>query len=221
MDLKKQAAETILKFVENNQIIGVGSGSTVELAILAIAEKARKEKFNLKFVPTSLDTSRKLAAAGLTVLSPMTVAKIDWGFDGIDAIDSCRRAIKGKGGAMLKEKMMAKKCIRYYLVGDKSKFYNNILDIEIPVEVCPDASLSVEADLRKIGAESAKIRTGTGVYGASITENGNFILDVKFSKLTDNLESEIKSIVGVVESGLFTSYATAAFITEEQGIREL
>lgn len=223
MNSKELAAFEIAKKITDGQIISVGTGSTVNLAIDFIAERLKKEKLKIQCLATSNLTTQKLSALGITVLAPESDVKIDWGFDGVDAFDTERRAIKGRGGALLREKILADRCAHdYILLADESKFANDILQhAYVPVEVLPLAVSQVAEKFKRLGATEIKLREGTRQTfdGPVITEFGNFIFDVRFTKLTSNLESQIKSQLGVVESGLFTSYATKIIMGTASGLK--
>ncbi len=221
MDHKQLVGEHVAQFLKDNQQVGVGTGSTVSYAIEAIAKRIKSEKLNVAFVSTSFQTSHHLASLGLTVLDISNVPKLDWGFDGADAIDPKRNAIKGKGGAMLREKIMAVRCQEYYLIIDQSKLCADIVKhCPVPVEILPDALVTVEAKLKTMPIASLDLRMSANIHGPVITEKGNFIVDVNFLEFSPSLEGDLKKIVGVVETGLFLNYASKVFVAEGDNIRE-
>ncbi len=220
--MKELVAAEIAKRVTDRSVIGVGTGSTVDLAIHAIGQRIKKEGLLVSCVVSSVDSANQCSAAGITVLSPFSNVEIAWGFDGADEVDPKLRLIKGRGGAMLQEKILAKRCKDFVIIVDESKLVKNLGEkFPVPVEIIPEAQEIVINALKKLGAVEVTLRTGSGKHGAVITEKGNCILDVKFKSIPDTMEQDIKSIVGVVDSGLFFGYATEVLVAEKGGVRKL
>ncbi|MBX7136562.1 MAG: ribose-5-phosphate isomerase RpiA [Oligoflexia bacterium] len=221
--MKELVAKEIAAKVKDGDLIGVGTGSTVDLAIDELAKRIVTEKLQVHALPTSYQTAWRCQQAGIKVVDPHYRGDLSWGFDGADAVDSKLRAIKGKGGAMLKEKIMAVRCRTYYLVIDESKLFSTLEESKcpVPVEVVPEALSLVEQELARIGARSVTLRTGSGKHGPIVTEAANLILDAVFPSFSDKLEAEIKSIVGVVESGLFFGLADYALVAGKAGVKTL
>ncbi len=189
--------------VEDGQVIGVGSGSTAYLAVLAIGERVRREKLRATVICTSPELTLACAAAGLQVASLLQV-RPDWAFDGADEVDPERNLIKGRGGAMFMEKVLMWASPRNFILVDPSKLVPKLgAKFAVPVEVLPVALRLVESELRAIGATEMLMRLAVGKDGPVVTENGNFILDVRFGGIHKELERDIKAIPGVIESGLF------------------
>ncbi len=131
----------------------------------------------------------------------------DWLFDGADEVDPKNSLIKGRGGAMFKEKLLIASSPLNYIIVDDTKIVDKIgTNFPIPIEVFPQALLHVEAELKKLGANSIVLRPAKGKDGPVITENNNLILDCRFDEVPDTMERDIKSITGVIESGLFIGY---------------
>ncbi len=220
--MKQKVGEEIAKKIKTGQVIGVGTGSTVDAAISAIAERVKTENLDVKVVPTSYQTAQACHAAGLTVLSPVIDVKIDFGFDGADAVDNNRNAIKGKGAAMLEEKILAAKCSEYYLIIDDSKLCQDVCQKSyIPVEVVPSSLGIATRAIQKLGATEINTRSALpGKHGAVVTERGNLILDCTFLSWRQGLEHSLKCIVGVVDTGLFEGYATQVIVAGQNGIKK-
>lgn len=219
---KTLVGKKIAELVQNGQIIGVGTGSTVAAALDAISERVKKDKLNVSFVPTSYQSTWQLEQLGLQSLDFAGDWKIDWGFDGADAVDSVGNIVKGKGAAMLREKILAANCPKYYILVDDSKLCENILGhVRVPVEVHPASTVSVSTSLKRLSAKSVEIRMAEKKHGPVITEAGNVILDANFQSFRPELEDEIKQIVGVVESGLFIGYADQIYVARGEQIEEL
>ena len=203
---KQKVAQTIAAKVKDGDILGVGSGSTVYLALLAIAERIKAEKLNVKAIPTSLEISMFCSKLGIPLTS-LFEYKPDWLFDGADEVDPKKSLIKGRGGAMFKEKLLISSSPVNYIIVDDSKIVDKIgTNFPIPIEVFPQALLHVEEELKKLGANSIILRPAVGKDGPIISENDNLILDCRFNEVHDELEKDIKSITGVIESGLFIGY---------------
>jgi ribose 5-phosphate isomerase A len=203
---KQKVAQQIAGMVKDGDILGVGSGSTVYMALLAIAERIKAEKLNVLAIPTSVEISMFLSKLGI----PMTTLfehTPDWLFDGADEVDPKNSLIKGRGGAMFKEKLLIAGSPVNYIIVDDTKIVDKIgTNFPIPIEVFPQALLHVEAELKKLGANSIVLRPAKGKDGPVITENNNLILDCRFDEVPDTMERDIKSITGVIESGLFIGY---------------
>lgn len=205
-EAKEKVAEEMALRVREGDVIGVGSGSTAFLAIQAIARKVHRENLNVIAIPTSAEVSITCSVLGLKTSSLLNL-KPDWAFDGADEVDPKNNLIKGRGGAMFHEKLVMKSSSENYILVDDSKLVSKLGEkFAIPVEVYPSAIHLVEENLIAIGAINTKLRLAKSKDGPVITEAGNFIVDVKFTEVTDSLEKEIKQIPGVIETGLFLGY---------------
>lgn len=203
---KQKVAAQIADKVKDGDVIGIGSGSTVYVALLAIADRIKKEKLNVKGIPTSLEISMFCSKLGI----PSTTLfehKPDWLFDGADEVDPDNSLIKGRGGAMFKEKLLISTSAKNYIIVDESKIVKKLgTNFPVPIEVFPQALLHVEQELKHLGANSIVLRPAKGKDGSIITENNNLILDCYFDEIGKSLENDIKCITGVIESGLFIGY---------------
>lgn len=203
---KEKVADKIASMVTDNDIIGIGSGSTAYLALLKIAERIRNEQLHIRAIPTSQEIKMTCAKLGIPLTS-LLEHKPNWTFDGADEIDSNHNMIKGRGGAMFKEKLLISSSPRTFIIADSSKMVSKLGSrFPVPVEIFPDALVHVDQALRSLSPVEIKLRMAQGKDGPVITENGNLILDVRFDNIPDNMENAIKSITGVIESGLFMHY---------------
>lgn len=219
MDKKEKVGAEIAQRVETGDVLGCGTGSTVDAALRAIAQRVKQEKLLVSVVPSSRESAKVAESLGMRVLHPGYSRRITWGFDGADAVDAKLRAIKGRGGAMLGEKILARKCERFVIIIDDSKFFPDLgTSCPVPVEFVPDAWPTVQWDLLQIGATKMEIRRGEKIHGPVITENGGNILDVTFPVIEDALEEKLKAITGVIESGLFLTQADEVLIADEQQV---
>ena len=203
---KQKVADKIASMVKDGDIIGVGSGSTAYLALLKIADRIRTEQLHIHAIPTSQDIKMACAKLGIPLTS-LLEHKPNWTFDGADEIDPNHNMIKGRGGAMFKEKLLISSSPQTFIIADPSKMVSKLGSrFPVPVEIFPDALIHADQALRSLSPVDIKLRMAQGKDGPIITENGNLILDVWFNNIPDNLENAIKSISGVIESGLFMHY---------------
>lgn len=203
---KERVALEIASKMKNGDVIGVGSGSTVYIAALAMANRIKKEKLDVMVIPASMELSMTCVQLGL----PQTTLwdqKPDWTFDGADEVDPSRSLIKGRGGAMFKEKLLIANSKETYIIVDDSKFVDRLgSKFPVPVEVFPQALVYAEDQLKQLGSRSVTLRMAKGKDGPIITENGNYILDAWFDEIPKDMEKRIKAITGVIESGLFIGF---------------
>lgn len=203
---KEAVANKIVKRIRDKDVIGIGSGSTVYVALFAIAKKIRQEGLNIRVVPVSAEASIVCMQLGIPQ-GTLSEIRPDWSLDGADEADPDCNLIKGRGGAMFKEKLLMCSSTKTYILIDKSKLVTRLGEhFPVPVEIFPGALPWVESRLYQLGAVEAKLRLATGKDGPVITENGNWIIDVRFAHIPVCLETQIKAITGVIESGLFMGY---------------
>lgn len=205
-EAKKGVARKLAERAKNGDTIGAGSGSTVYLTIQALGERIREENLHITVIPASIESAMACLQFGI----PQTTLwekRPDWTFDGADEIDGEHNLLKGRGGALFKEKLLIRSSKEVCIVADKSKFVSRLgAKFPVPVEVFPDALTYVENKIRQLGATEIVLRPAKGKDGPIITENNNLILDVRFEQISADLETEIKAITGVIENGLFIGY---------------
>lgn len=212
---KQIIANRIAAKVQDGEVIGVGSGSTVYLALLSIAKRIERENLRVLAIPTSHEIKITCARLGIPLTSLLEHTP-HWTFDGADEIDPDYNMIKGRGGAMFKEKLLITSSRKTYIIADSSKRVAKLGTLfPVPVEVFPEALMHVEKTLRILNPSEIRLRMAEGKDGPVITENGNMILDVRFPEIAPFLESAIKAITGVIESGLFMNYKVEIVSLEE------
>ncbi|MCD8182266.1 MAG: ribose 5-phosphate isomerase A [Bacteroides sp.] len=203
---KERVARKVAEFAQEGDVIGAGSGSTVYPTLLALVERIHKELLHIEVIPASLETSMTCVQLGI----PQTTLwdkRPDWSFDGADEVDPQHNLIKGRGGAMFKEKLLIKSSDKCYIIIDESKTVEHLgSNFPIPVEVFPGALPFVEYEMRQLGASEINLRLADGKDGPVLTENGNLILDVRFETIYASLGEKLKAITGVIETGLFIGY---------------
>lgn len=220
--MKEIVAKEIAKRVKDGDVLGVGTGTTVDAALTEIGKRVASEGLRVTVVPTSYQSAWRCQELGFLVMYPGYRGQLSWGFDGADQVNAAKWAIKGKGGAMLQEKILAKRCETFVLIVDESKVVQDLgVGCPVPVEVVPEALVLAEQGVRMLGATQVNIRSGTGKHGPVITERGNIIIDVTFARITDKLETQIKTLIGVVDSGLFIGYAAEVLVAGPNGVRSL
>lgn len=219
----EKVAQEIARRINNADVIGVGTGSTVVRVLQGLGKILNKEKKVIFALTTSMQSSQLCQEVGILPIDPAYIGALALGFDGADEVDPQLRLIKGKGAAMLREKIVASRCSEFIVVADESKLVNYLGErCPVPVEVIPCALEYVQQQLFMLGASEVKIRDGMpGKHGPIVTEMGNLVLDAKFQAITDSLENDIKSIVGVVESGLFLKTAHQGLILKKSGEVEI
>ncbi len=210
--LKQAVAAAAVKFVQPGQVLGVGTGSTVDFFIDALAASGLA-------VPAAVSSSerstRRLQAHGFKVVDLNEVESISVYVDGADEIDAGFSMIKGGGGALTREKIVAAVARQFVCIADGSKLVDTLGRFPLPVEVIPMASAYVARELTKLG--------GTPRQRDFVTDNGNLILDVHGLAITDpvGLEARINQIVGVVACGLFAARgADVLLLGTAEGVRE-
>ena len=203
---KQKVADKIASMVKDGDIIGVGSGSTAYLALLKIADRIRTEQLHIHAIPTSQEIKMTCAKLGIPLTSLLEHTP-NRTFDGAEEIHPNHNMIKGRGRAMFKEELLISSSPQTFIIADPSKMVSKLgSHFPVPVEIFPDALIHADQALRSLSPVDIKLRMAQGKDGPIITENGNLILDVWFDNIPDNLENAIKSITGVIESGLFMHY---------------
>jgi ribose 5-phosphate isomerase A len=205
---KLAVARNLASGVDSGQVIGAGSGSTAFLAIHAIAERVTAgEISDVTLIPTSIEVQLTIAGLGLRV-GDLAADNPSWLFDGADEVDPDGSLIKGRGGALFREKILFRATTDRRVLVDPSKHVEHLGSrFPVPVEVEPVALPVAIPELEKLFPAEIEIRKAAGKDGPVITELGNLIVDCRFEDIAPDLERQIKSITGVVESGLFQGYA--------------
>ncbi len=221
--VKEAAGRRAADLVETGTTVGLGTGSTVWFTLLRLAERIESEGLEIVGVPTSMDTMEKATALGIPVVGLGEVEKIDLTIDGADEIDGEFQMIKGGGGALLREKVIASISEREVIIVGPDKVVDKLgTTFLLPVEVTTFALPTVSRALEAFGCETVLRLSDPGV--AMTTDNGNQILDCRFPNGIDDareLERAIAAIPGAVESGLFIDLAHAVVIGHEDGSSEL
>lgn len=214
------AARRALRHVRPGQVVGLGSGSTVALAVQLLGRKSAEMKRGLKVIPTSHQIEMAALDYGLSVITLNEAGKADLTIDGADQIEGATlNLIKGGGGALAREKVLAHNSDEFIVIADESKLVDKLGDAcPVPVEVLPYAHRSVARAAGRLGGRS-RLREGVKKVGPVVTDNGNFILDIDFDRIRNpyELDRRLKSIPGVVETGLFLDLADIVYLGRRSG----
>lgn len=222
--LKQQVADQVLTYIQPGTIVGLGAGSTALLAVRGLAERlASGELTDILGIPCS----RVIEAEALRLGIPLTTLEdhpvIDLTFDGADEVDPALNLIKGGGGALLREKIVAQASRREIIIVDESKLSSALgTHWALPVEVVPFGWGSQAAYLESLGAR-IRVRPGDTSEGPFKTDQGNYILDCAFGPIGDpiSLGARLDARTGIVGHGLFLGLATDVIVAGASGIRHL
>jgi len=223
---KKNAAfKAVEDNVKQNMILGIGSGSTVVYAVKAIAEINKNNELNLKCIPTSFQSHQLIVENGLTLVTLDQYPEIDLDIDGADEIDKSLNLIKGGGGCLVQEKIIASSSKKLVIIADytkKSEVLGENWRNGVPIEVIPLAYVPIMKRLEKLGGKPV-LRMAQAKAGPVVSDNGNFIIDVDFGKIENPSELNIKllQIPGVVDSGFFLGMTSKAYIGLKDGKVEI
>ncbi|MCD6370954.1 MAG: ribose-5-phosphate isomerase RpiA [Thermoplasmata archaeon] len=215
-EMKRKAGEKAAEYIKDGMVVGLGTGSTVKYTILKLGEMVRNG-LEIVGVPTSRRTEELARSLGIKLGDLNDYDSIDITVDGADEVDEKLNLIKGGGGALLREKMIAYASKYEVIVVDERKVKEFLGEFPLPVEIVKFGYRRTLRNLESLGCR-AELRMKDGeIY---ITDNGNYIVDCKFGKIEEpeKLEREIDRIPGVVEIGLFINLANEVIVGKKDGI---
>ncbi len=217
---KEAAARASLQFVKDGQVVGLGTGSTAAFFIKLLAEKV-KAGLRVRGIPTSVRSGELAESLGIPLTTLDECQEIDVTVDGADEVDPKLRLIKGGGGAMLREKIVASATRQLVIVADASKQVPVLGAFPLPVEVIRFAQALVAKRIAALGAEVSLRKDANGK--PYVTDEHNHILDCRFGKIqdADGLARELSDMPGVVEHGLFIGMASVVLFARGSEIVEL
>lgn len=220
MTAKQRAAEAALAYVKDGMVVGLGTGSTSDFFHQALANAIKQGQLkDIRGVPTSKNAEAAARRLDIPLATLGQCPRPDVTVDGADEIDPELRLIKGLGGALLREKIVAQNSKMMVVIADDSKTSPRLgIKSPLPIEVAQFGYEAHEAFLRGLGA-TVSLRQKDGA--TFITDNGNFIYDCKFENIIDpaGLQAKLKNRAGVVETGLFIGIATIALVADENSVR--
>jgi ribose 5-phosphate isomerase A len=217
---KEAAARASLRFVRDGDIVGLGTGSTAAYAVRFLGERVQAG-LKIRGIPTSIHTAELAKGLGIPLTTLDEVQQIDVTIDGADELDANLQLIKGGGGALLREKIVASASLKEVIIADSSKQVAVLGKFPVPVEVIKFAEALVT---KRIVALGATVKTRTDSSGEKfVTDEGNHILDCSFGKIPDPpaLAGKLEKIPGVVEHGLFIGMASVVLIGKGDQVLEL
>ena len=221
---KKAAALAAVKHVKDGFVVGLGSGSTAAYAIEEIGKRIKREKIRVWGVPTSYQALMLAAQHGIPLTTLEEHPLLNVTIDGADQVDKELNLIKGMGGALTREKIIASASKKNIVVVDESKKVRLLgeKDQPVPTEVLPFSLPVVMEKLKKMGGDPV-LREGKGKVGPIVTDNGNFLLDVHFGLIHNapDLARNLKAITGVIETGLFIEMASTVYVGKSSGVEKL
>jgi ribose 5-phosphate isomerase A len=219
---KKAAAQAAAELVTDHMVVGLGTGSTAQYLVSILGERVRAG-LNIVAIPTSEATRQQALAEGISIVGFSEQQRIDLTIDVADEIaEGTLDLIKGGGGALLREKIVASASNRMVVISDDSKMVGKLgTTFALPVEIVP---FGWEVAVSRLRDRGPRVQLRIGKDGAPfLTDGGHYIADCRFDAIDDPaaLERDLDTIVGVVETGLFVGIAAEAFVAGADGVRRL
>jgi ribose 5-phosphate isomerase A len=223
-EAKKRAALEAVKHVKDNNIVGLGSGSTAAFAIIALGERVKNEQLKILGIPTSYQAFLLAVENGVAITTLDEHPQIDVTIDGADQVTSELNLIKGMGAALAREKIVAASSKLNVIIADENKKVKVLGENNqpVPIEVLPFAISLVKRKIVEVGGNPI-VREGKGKLGPVITDNGNAIIDASFGLIQNpcELEVKLKMIPGVVETGLFVNLTDIAYLATSNAVEKI
>ena len=217
---KQAVAQAAVRYVHSNMLLGLGSGSTANYFLGFLAERIRSAELKIEAVASSLHTAARAKELGIAVYEPRRGVRVDLTIDGADEIAPDLSLIKGAGGALLREKVVAHASRHFLVIADSSKRVAQLGRRRVPVEVTPFATPWVMDDIEELGGNPLLRMDESRPDRPYMTDQQNQLLDCDFGLIRDahDLAAQLKTIPGIVEHGLFLDLATAALIADRDDI---
>jgi len=216
---KEAAARASLRFVHDGQIVGLGTGSTAAYAVRFLGERVRAG-LKIRGIPTSIHTKELATSVGIPLTTLEEFQQIDVTIDGADEVDPQLNLIKGGGGALLREKIIASATRQLVIIGDSGKKVPMLGKFLLPVEIIPFAQPLLA---KRIAALGATVRLRQDISAKPfITDEGHHILDCQFGEIPDppRLAGQLDAMPGVVEHGMFIAMASVVLIAKGEEVQE-
>lgn len=224
VDIAKQAAaKEAALLVHDGMIVGLGTGSTAEYFIRALAKRVQEQRLRIQTVASSLRSAELAKELGLSVLDIDQAPRIDLTIDGADEVDPQRQMIKGAGGAHTREKILATASLRMVAIVDENKCVSQLGEKgKLPVEILPYGAMQTSEKIKALGLNGAWRQAKDGTRWRS--DNGNYIFDVALKtppKDPKKLHEELCQIPGVIETGFFLNVASEIIVGKSDGSFEI
>jgi ribose 5-phosphate isomerase A len=220
VDLKELAAREAVRYVEDGMVVGLGSGSTANKAIQLIGQKVKEEGIEIIGIPTSTASDLLGRAVGIHIGELDDHPQVDLTIDGADEVDARLNLVKGLGGALVREKMVAASSLVEMIVVDDSMVDHLCQKVPLPVEI---VTFSHRSTMRKLAVLGCTPQLRMADDKPFVSDNLNYIVHCEFERIDDprEMEAEIGHIPGVVDSGLFVDLASKVIVASAEGIRIL
>jgi ribose 5-phosphate isomerase A len=219
---KQRVAMEAVKHVKNGFVIGLGSGSTAAYMIKEIGRQVYENGLRVLAVPSSSQAMLLAASSGVPMTTLDENPVLDLVIDGADEIDKKFNMIKGGGGALLREKIVASSAKQVVIVADETKLVEKLGAFKVPVEILPFGLAKATAGITELGGTPI-LREGQRKMGPVVTDNGNYIIDADFGLIDDatELDKRLKMIPGVLETGLFIGLADVVYLGKSDRVVKL
>jgi len=219
-ETKKLVGEEVVKYIKDGMKVGLGSGSTMYYMVKKLGERIKKEGLNIEGIPTSIQTADWAKEFGVPLTDFSNLQKLDLAIDGADEVDPDLQLIKGGGGALLREKIVAASAQDFYVIVDNSKIVKHLGAFSLPVEIVPFGWEVTTSKIKKLGCQPTLRKRNGNPY---ITDNGNFVLDCDFKMIeeSEKLHKDLICLTGVVETGLFVNMAKKVLIGQGDEVKEI
>ena len=222
MEPKQVAALKALEWVRDGMTLGLGTGSTSVHFITGLGEMVRAKGWTIRGVATSAQSEQLARQLGITIVDLVEAGELDIAIDGADEADRSLNLIKGGGGALLREKLVARAAREFIVIADASKLKAALGAFPLPVAIVPFGWTGTASRLSRYGVETRLRQSSSESQKPYITDDGLYIIDMDFGKLADPaaLEQEIKQITGVVDVGLFVGMTSRLILGYQDGHTE-
>jgi ribose 5-phosphate isomerase A len=222
VDAKDVAARSAVQYVQSGMTMGIGTGSTSAYAITALGERIKRENLQIRAVPTSVGSREMAEALGIPLVDLSDVGHLDLTIDGADEVDRDLNLIKGGGGALVREKIVASASRELIIICDDSKIKSHLGTHPLPVAVVPYGYEATHRRLRQFTPDITLRMNAANPTQPFVTDDQLYIFDLDMKRIDDvaGCEADIRRIVGVVEVGLFTRMAARVIVGYADGHAE-
>ncbi|MDX8047156.1 ribose-5-phosphate isomerase RpiA [Gracilibacillus sp. S3-1-1] len=217
---KKKVGEAAVAYVKDGMTVGLGAGSTVNMMVETLAKHLHKENIQIHVVPASIHTERLAKKFGIPLTDFSEVEQLDLMIDGADEVDQQFQLLKGGGGSLVREKIIASAAQELLIMVDESKLVATLGRFPLPVEILP---FGWELTAKKLAELGAKPKIRGGEDKPFVTDNQHYILDCSFGEIPNpqSLHNQLKGLVGVVETGLFVDMVSTVLISSDGEVSTL